>query len=114
MPSKFSAAEREVGKADATQRRKMPAGWFLSPKDRKYPTHDSSGNLSKSLLEHAEERATQNGHPEIAKQAKALLDKHFPKPTTAKAGEPTKPVKPATEKGGEPTKPAQKPKYMWR
>lgn len=77
MPSKFTPAEREIGKADAAQRRKMPGrAGFLIPRERKYPSHDASGKLSKALLVHAEERATANRHPEVARRARAMLREH--------------------------------------
>jgi hypothetical protein len=86
MPSKFSDAERAVGSAGAAQRKKMPAGWFLDQKRRKYPTHDAGGKLSKSLLEHAEQRANQNNHSEIAARARKLLNEHFASVDPAKTG----------------------------
>lgn len=75
--SKFTPAEREVGTADGAKRRKMPANWFLMPRQRKYPSHDSHGNLSKNLLTHAESRAAANGHDDIARSAHDLLTKRF-------------------------------------
>lgn len=78
MAAKFTEAENEVGEADAAQRRKMPASWFLVPAQRKYPSHDSAGKPSRALLTHAEERATRNNHPDIAKRAREMLARHFP------------------------------------
>lgn len=75
--SKFTPAEREVGTAEGAKRRKMPANWFLMPRQRKYPSHDSHGSLSKNLLAHAESRAAANGHDDIAQKAHDLQAKHF-------------------------------------
>lgn len=84
--SKFTPAEHEIGTADAAKRRKMPAKWFLMPRQRKYPSHDSHGHLSENLLAHAESRATTNGHDHIANAARELRTKHFASDSNGSAG----------------------------
>jgi len=60
-------------------RDKIPASYFLDPKNKKYPVKGPDGKYNCSLILHARIRAKQHNHPTIAAKADALYKKYCEK-----------------------------------
>lgn len=58
------------------ERQKMPASYFLLPKERKFPYKTRSGKISCKGLRQAITRQAQHGYQGVLKRAQALYKKN--------------------------------------
>lgn len=64
-------------KIGSKAREKMPASYFLLPKERKFPYKDpQTGKISCEGLKQAMKRAAQHGYTNVFNKAQKLYNKH--------------------------------------
>ena len=61
------------------EREKMPASYFLLPKERKFPYKTRTGQISCKGLRQAITRQAQHGYQSVLKRAQQLYKKHCKK-----------------------------------
>lgn len=61
------------------EREKLPADYFLMPKERKFPWRNKDGSVNCNLLRAAIVRAAQHNHPEVEKKARELYQQYCKK-----------------------------------
>lgn len=62
-----------------SERKEVPARYFLLPEERKFPYRNKDGSLNCNLLRAAIVRAAQHGYKQVEEKARKLYERHCKK-----------------------------------